>query len=46
MGVSPGSLIDISLKNTSKDTINFFNNNIVALKRLGRIQNILDITIF
>ena len=42
LGVSPGSLIDISLKNTKKDTINFFNNNNVLLKKLGRIQNILD----
>ena len=42
LGVSPGSLIDISLKNTSKDTNKFFNNNNVVLKKLGRIQNILD----
>ena len=42
LGVSPGSLIDISLKNTSKDTNKFFNDNNVVLKKLGRIQNILD----
>ncbi len=42
LGVSPGSLIDISLKNTSKETINFFNNNQIVIKKLGRINNILD----
>jgi len=42
LGVSPGSLIDISLKNTSKETINFFNNNQIVVKKLGRINNILD----
>ena len=30
--VSPGSLIDISLKNTSKETIDFFNNNQIVVK--------------
>ena len=42
LGVSPGSLIDISLKNTSKQTIEFFNNNNTVIKKLGRIQNILE----
>ena len=42
LGVSPGSLIDISLKNTSKETIDFFNNNQIVVKKLGRINNILD----
>ena len=42
LGVSPGSLIDISLKNTSKETINFFNNNQIVVKKLGIINNILD----
>jgi len=42
LGVSPGSLIDISLKNTSKQTIDFFNNNQIVIKKLGRINNILD----
>ncbi len=42
LGVSPGSLIDISLKNTSKETIDFFNNNQIVFKKLGRINNILD----
>jgi len=42
LGVSPGSLIDISLKNTSKQTIEFFNNNQIVVKKLGRINNILD----
>ena len=42
LGINPGSSIDISLKNTSKDTIKFFNNNNVVLKNLGRIRNILD----
>jgi valyl-tRNA synthetase len=42
LGVSPGSSFDISLKNTSKNSINFFNKNSVVLKKLGRIKNILD----
>jgi len=42
LGVSPGSTIDLSLKSTSKQTINFFNNNKVVVKKLGRINNILD----
>ncbi len=42
LGVSPGSLIDISLNNTSKQTIDFFNNNQIVVKKLGRINNILD----
>jgi valyl-tRNA synthetase len=42
LGVSPGSLIDVSLKSTSKETIDFFNNNNVVVKKLGRINNIFD----
>ncbi len=42
LGLSPGSLIDLSLKSTSKKTIDFFNNNAVVVKKLSRINNILD----
>jgi len=42
LGVSPGSTIDLSLKSTSKQTKDFFNNNKVVVKKLGRINNILD----
>ena len=42
LGVSPGSLIDLSLKSTSMKTIDFFNKNAVVVKKLGRINNILD----
>ena len=41
IGVSPGSLIDISLANTNSKTQDFFNKNEIVLKKLGRISNIL-----
>ena len=41
IGVSPGSLIDISLANTNSKTRDFFNKNEIVLKKLGRISNIL-----
>jgi len=41
IGVSPGSLIDISLANTNSKTKDFFNKNEIVLKKLGRISNIL-----
>ena len=41
IGVSPGSLIDISLANTNSKTQNFFNENEIVLKKLGRISKIL-----
>ncbi len=41
IGVSPGSLIDISLGNTNSKTQDFFNKNEIVLKKLGRISNIL-----
>jgi len=41
VGVSPGSLIDISLANTNSKTQEFFNKNEIVLKKLGRISNIL-----
>ena len=42
IGVSPGSLIDISLANTNSKTQDFFNKNEIVLKKLGRISNILS----
>ena len=41
IGVSPGSLIDISLANINSKTQDFFNKNEIVLKKLGRISNIL-----
>ncbi len=41
IGVSPGSLIDISLVNTNSKTQEFFNKNEIVLKKLGRISKIL-----
>ena len=41
IGVSPGSLIDISLANTNSKTQEFFNKNEIVLKKLGRISKIL-----
>ncbi|ARJ48471.1 valine--tRNA ligase [Candidatus Pelagibacter sp. RS40] len=41
IGVSPGSLIDVSLANTNLKTQDFFNKNEIVLKKLGRITNIL-----
>ena len=41
IGVSPGSLIEISLANTNSKTQDFFNKNEIVLKKLGRISNIL-----
>ncbi len=41
IGVSPGSLIDISLANINSKTQDFFKKNEIVLKKLGRISNIL-----
>jgi len=40
--VSPGSLIDISIQHCAKDVSNFFKTNEITLKKLGRINNILN----
>jgi len=40
LGVSPGSFIDISVQNVSKNKQNFFLNNEIMLKKLGRINSI------
>ena len=42
LSVSPGSFIEISIQNCKKEIYNFFNNNEVVLKKLGRIKNILN----
>ncbi len=41
IGVSPGSLIEISLASANTKTQDFFNKNEILLKKLGRISNIL-----
>jgi len=40
--VSPGSLIDISIQHCGKDVGNFFKTNEITLKKLGRINSILN----
>ena len=40
LNVSPGSFIDISIKNVSKNKKNLFLKNEVVLKKLGRINSI------
>ncbi len=42
LNVSPGSFIDVSLKRINNNQKEFINNNEVILKKLGRINNILD----
>ena len=42
LGVSPGSFVDISIKNCSKEIITFFKDNSDVLKKIGRIKNILN----
>ena len=41
LGVTPGSFIEISLTNTNENNINFFIENEIILKKLGRIKNFL-----
>jgi len=40
--VSPGSFIDISIQHCGKEVNNFFQVNKITLKKLGRINNILN----
>ena len=38
LNVSPGSFIEISIKNLDKDNQKFIRNNVIILKKLGRIN--------
>jgi valyl-tRNA synthetase len=42
LNVSPGSFIDISVESVSKNDQSFFTQNEIILKKLGRINNLLD----
>ena len=42
LNVSPGSFIDVSVKGINDNQKEFINKNEVILKKLGRINNILD----
>jgi len=42
LSVSPGSFIDISIEGINKNEQSFFLENEIVLKRLGRINNLLD----
>ena len=42
LDVSPGSFIDISIKDLKKDKKNILNKNLSVFKRLGRVSNIFD----
>ena len=42
LSVSPGSFIDISIQNISKNEKFFFTQNEIILKKLGRINNFLN----
>ncbi len=42
LNVSPGSFIDISIGNINKNQKEFINTNKIILKKLGRINSILD----
>ena len=42
LGVTPGSFVDIYIKNCSKETVTFFEDNSDVLKKIGRIKNILN----
>ena len=42
LSVSPGSFIDISIEGINKSEQSFFSENKIVLKRLGRINNLLD----
>ena len=42
LNVSPGSFIDVSISNINKNQKDFINTNEIILKKLGRINNILD----
>ncbi|MDC0442089.1 class I tRNA ligase family protein, partial [Candidatus Pelagibacter sp.] len=42
LNVSPGSFIDMSINNINDDQKDFINNNEIILKKLGRINNILN----
>ena len=42
LNVSPGSFIDMSINNINDDQKKFINDNEIILKRLGRINNIMN----
>ncbi len=42
LNVSPGSFIDVSISNINKNQKEFINTNEIILKKLGRINTILD----
>ena len=42
LNVSPGSFIDVSISNINKNQKDFINTNEIILKKLGRINSILD----
>ena len=42
LNVSPGSFIDVSINNINDDQKKFINNNEIILKKLGRINQILN----
>ena len=42
LNVSPGSFIDVSISNINKNQKDFINKNEIILKKLGRINSILD----
>ncbi len=42
LNVSPGSFIDLSISNINKNQKDFINENEIILKKLGRINTILD----
>jgi valyl-tRNA synthetase len=43
LNVSPGSFVDISINNIDDKQKKFINNNQIILKKLGRINDILDV---
>ncbi len=42
LNVNPGSFIDVSISNINKNQKDFINTNEIILKKLGRINSILD----
>ena len=42
LNVSPGSFIDMSINSINDNQKNFINSNEIILKKLGRINNILN----
>ena len=45
LDISPGSFIDISIKDLKKDKKKIINNNLSVFKRLGRVSNIYNSTL-